>query len=309
MTETQKSIKGSQDQSLVLLDIMPKDMFFNLLRRIEYRGAYDAAGGPVLPYSDAQFSLAKIYPRKNEKSLPTIRHGGKEHILYTSQPTIYDNQIAILDQVEKFLNKHKLTLGSLGMDCAHYAWPGRGIFHISSPIIEKHAFVFKKGFLDLDAMARKFQGRYTKDANGNLHHLADRILRDFYIDELSSIRFMDIFHDNVEIINYGSKLNGEVNFYVICDGVHRVDYSLEYKQRPTDAIVVESKKEMLPYYALPRLFHPLIRLTSKEAERKFNSLDIDKIHLLNNFIRKVLHYNWEKAGLSISKLRSNYESF
>ena len=191
-----------------------------------------------------------------------------------------------------------------------YNWEGRGIFHMIPPIIERHSYKLKNGFIDLDSIQKYFKGTYVKDHQGNLHTLNKRYLENFYIDEISSIPRLDIFHSNASLINYGLKYNRKENFNIICDGSHRVDYALEYLQEPISVILVESKKSnLIPYYAFPMPFRPTIRLSSKKSEKMYPKLERDKVHLLNDFLKKTLHYDWTPAGLSMSKLRANWEIF
>ncbi|HLC32414.1 MAG TPA: hypothetical protein VJJ82_01170, partial [Candidatus Nanoarchaeia archaeon] len=60
-------------------------------------------------------------------------------------------------------------------------------------------------------------------------------------------------------------------------------------------------------YALPMPFRPTTRLTSKDAEKMYPRLERDKIHLFNDFMKKVLHYDWR--GLYVSGLRSQTNIF
>ena len=41
----------------------------------------------------------------------------------------------------------------------------------------------------------------------------------------------------------------------------------------------------------------------------YHKLERDKIHLFNDFIKKILHYDWEAGGLKVSKLRSNVDIY
>ena len=93
-------------------------------------------------------------------------------------------------------------------------------------------------------------------------------------------------------------------FTLFCDGSHRMDYALEHLNEPITVLLVEAPI-LVPYYALPMPFRPSTRLTSKDAERMYPTLERDKIHLFNEFLKKALHYDWREGGLQVSKLRSN----
>ena len=193
-----------------------------------------------------------------------------------------------------------------------YNWEGRGDFHVLPPIVEKHTYDLDQGYLDLEKLSERFNGTYVKDARGNLHNLGSRELHSFFIDEVSKLNHLDTFNSNASIINYGLPYNGPHNFYITCDGSHRIDYALEHLNKPITVLVVEAAKRdapLIPYYAFPVPFRPTIRLSSKKAEKMFHHLERDKIHLLNDFIKKVLHYDWEAAGLLVGRLRSNVEIY
>ncbi len=280
------------------------------MRNITYRGVYTAKGAAVKPYIDAKFSLTTVYPQKSPGSSPEIKVKGKREALFTPQPTIYENQTQIMEEVDKFLLQHDLKMSEL-KGAVEYDWEGRGSFHILPPVIEKHSYDLKNGYLDLARLLKRFKGLYVKDAAGNLHSLSERNLRGFYIDEVSSIDHLDIFNSNVPIINYGLGHDGIFTFYIICDGSHRLDYVLEKIKQPMNVLLIEPApgKTLYPYYALPVPFRPSLRLSSKKSEKMYHRLERDKIHLFNDFIRKVLHYDWESAGLKVSKLRSNVEIY
>ncbi|MDO8660841.1 MAG: hypothetical protein Q7K43_03050, partial [Candidatus Woesearchaeota archaeon] len=110
---------------------------------------------------------------------------------------------------------------------------------------------------------------------------------------------------NAELINYGLRFDGYGDFYVIADGSHRMDLALEHLNKPISVILVEADNSVLyPYYAFPSPFRPTTRLTSKDAERMYPRLERDKIHLFNEFLKKVLHYDWESGGLHVSEIRT-----
>lgn len=297
----------STNETLRLLDTVGTDELQHGLRQVRYRGIFQADGSPVLPYAGAKFHLATVTPAAGEAMPPQLHLPGQHasHPLYTAQPTVYDNQLRTMATVEEMLVQHGKTVGSLRMEAVHYESVGRGEFHISPPIIERHVLRLRNGFIDLEHLAQRFAGYALRDERGQLHQLGQRYLHSYGIDEVSSIPHYDIFHPNLEIINYGSGMTGDWEFYVVCDGSHRLAYNLEELQRKTTAIVVEPAVPLLPYYALPRPFYPMMRLSSKQAERKYQRLDIDKLHLLSDFLRKYLHYNWDDTGLHISKLRTN----
>lgn len=282
-----------------------------LLRKITCRGLYDTKGQAVLPYKNAKFSLVKVYPPKGLGLTASIIEKGKSHPLFTPQPTIYQNQSEITETVDEFLKQHKLRINNL-KEAIEYNWEGRGDFHVLPPIVEKHTYHLNGGYIDLDKMISRLNGMYVRDARGNLHHLGAKTLYSFYIDEVSKLDHLETFNSNAPIINYGLRYTGPHTFHIICDGSHRIDYALEKLNEPITVLLVEPKnktEELLPYYAFPSPLRPSIRLSSKKAERMYSRLERDKIHLLNDFIKKTLHYNWESGGLSVSKLRSNTEIY
>ena len=283
----------------------------DMLRRIAFRGVYDKHGSPVLPYKNARFSITTVYPQSSPGTSPEIKIGRKREPLFTPQPTIYENQTKVMEDVDKFLLSHDMKMSELRR-AVEYSWEGRGEFHILPPVIEKHTYYLKNGYLDLPRFLQRFKGLYVKDANEKLHSLSDRYLRSFYIDEVSKIDHLDVFSSNVPIINYGLGNDGAFTFYIVCDVAHRLDYVLEKIKFPTTALLVEpahTGETLYPYYAFPVPFRPSIRLSSKKSEKIYHRLERDKIHLLNDFIKKTLHYDWEVGGLKVSKLRSNVEIF
>jgi hypothetical protein len=283
----------------------------HVLKNITFRGLYDSAGQKIKPYTDAKFSLAKVYPQKIIGLPAQIEVGKKREYLFTPQPTIYQNQIEVIETVHGFLKKEGLDLTNLnGM--VEYEWEGRGIFHVLPPVIEKHTYPLKEGFVDLNKLTSRFRGTYARDACGDMHHLGNIELHNFHIDEVSKISHLDLFNSNAPIINYGLPFTGNYSFFIICDGAHRLDFVLEKLNKPITVIVVEPKHKeepLIPYYAFPVPLRPTTRLSSKKAEMMFHRLERDKIHLLNDYIRKVLHYDWETAGLMVSKLRSNVDIY
>ncbi len=275
------------------------------LRRIIFRGLYNKKNENLKPYKKAKFSQAKVFPAKAMGQSPIIITNNSEQILFSPQPTIYQNQTEIIKIVDKFLTKEKMRVNQL-KGAIEYEWEGRGVFHMLPPIIEKHTYYLKNGFIDLSKLSQRFKNFYVKDANDNLHHLADRYLNNYFIDEVSSIHSLDVFHSNAPIINYGIQHTGYFDFYIICDGMHRIDYSIEHLNEPIDVLLVESgETPLIPYYAFPVPFHPTVRLSSKQSEKMYPRLERDKIHLLNDFLKKTLHYDWTPADLNVSKLRTN----
>lgn len=295
--------------SLSLRKIIPFEDLIEAIKKIEFRGLYNETGEKIKPYKKAQFSIVKIYPSTGLYRCPTIKIAGHKNILSSPQPTIYFNQTEIIKTVDNFLSTHKMCLSKL-KTAVEYEWAGRGIFHILPPIIEKHTYTIKNGFIDLNIMAKSFQNFSTKDSRGILHKISDRYLKDFFIDEISSIKHLDVFHSNAPLINYGLNLNKKQDFYIICDGTHRIDYVTEYLHKPINAIMVEPEaKPLIPYYAFPMPFSPTIRLSSKLSEKMYPRLERDKVHLFNDFLKKILHYDWSPSGLNVSKLRSNAEIY
>jgi hypothetical protein len=283
----------------------------DMLRNISYRGVYTSKGENVFPYKNARFSIVKVYPQSSPGTSPEIRIGRRREPLFTPQPTIYENQTKTLEEADKFLLAHDMKMSSL-RGAVEYTWEGRGDFHMLPPVIEKHSYHLKNGYLDLQRLLKRFKGLHVKDAAGNMHPLSERTLRSFYIDEVSSLDHMDIFNSNVPIINYGLGHDGIFTFYIVCDGSHRLDYVLEKIKQPMNVLLVEpanDEETLYPYYAFPVPFRPSLRLSSKKSEKMYHRLERDKIHLFNDFIRKILHYDWESAGLKVSKLRSNVEIY
>ena len=282
-----------------------------MLKRIEFRGIYDRLGRPVRPYKNAKFSITTVYPQETAGGSPEIKVGKKREPLFTPQPTIYENQTKILEEVDAFLLSHNIRMSEL-KGAVEYSWEGRGDYHILPPVVEKHTFYLTDGYLDLPRLLKRFKGLHVRDARGKLHDLSERYLRSFYIDEVSKIEHLDIFNSNVPILNYGLGHNGPFTFYIICDGSHRLDLILEKVKWPMNVLLVEHQlesKELYPYYAFPVPFRPSLRLSSKVSEKMYHRLERDKIHLLNEFIKKTMHYDWDVGGLKVSKLRSNVEIY
>jgi hypothetical protein len=281
-----------------------------LLAQTLFKGIYDKDGNHALPYADAEFSFARVFPQKSIGEFPKVVAEDGEAALYTAQPTIYQNQIEILGQVDVFLQEQGIDFTDL-REGVEYNWEGRGLFHILPPVVEDHVYDLQNGFINLEEMLKRFRGFFVKDAAGNLHHMGDRYLQAFYVDEVSKMDHLDIFNSNAPVINYGLRYSGPTHFNIICDGSHRIDYATEKLQKPMTVILVRPKpgKQLIPYYALPVPFLPFIRISSKLAEHMYPRLERDKIHLLNDHIKKVLHYNWGNNQLSISKLRSNTEIY
>lgn len=278
------------------------------LRNITFRGLYNEKGDKIKPYENAKFSLIKIYPPMHPTDFPQIMHDTKAYPLFTAQPTVYKTITKIMIEVDNFLQTIGKRIFNLDFEGIQYNWEGRGRFHVLPPIIEKHSYPLTEGSFDLKKISEGFSGTYVKDAIGKLHEVSQTTLKDFYIDRESKINYLDVYNSNAKLINYGLKFNGNNDFYLICDGSHRMDYSLEILNEPTTAILVESEK-LYPYYAFPMPWRPTTRLTSKEAEKMYPRLERDKVHLFNNFIKKVLHYNWETGDLHVSKLRSKPKIF
>ncbi len=281
-----------------------KEEVISLLRNITFRGLYDKNGELLKPYKNAKFSLVKVVPPEYPTSYPQIMRDFKSRPLFTAQPTIYNTQTEMLAQVDNFLKTQGKRIHNLDFEAFQYTWEGRGSYHVLPPIIEKHQYDLSKGYFDLKKLGARFNGVYVRDAKGQLHDLSKRFIKNFYLDNESKVNFMDIFNHNASLINYGMRFSEKAVFYIICDGSHRMDLALEILNEPISAILVESD-DLLPYYAFPMPFRPTTRLSSKDAEIMYPKLERDKIHLLNDFLRKVLHYNWEAGGLYVSKLRSN----
>ena len=168
-------------------------------------------------------------------------------------------------------------------------------------------YPLSQGFFDLKRMAQRFEGAYVKDARGTLHEMSQLIIKNYYVDYDSKVGYLNLFNDTASLINYGMRFTGESEFYIICDGSHRLDYALEILNKSSTVILVEGA--LLPYYAFPMPFRPTTRLTSKGAEKMFPILERDKVHLLNEFLKKVLHYDWTSGGLHVSRLREQTTIF
>jgi hypothetical protein len=292
------------EEHIVFEKRLDEEEIASVMRKIEFRGLYDRKGNPVKPYKNAKFTLVKVHPPEHPTSFPKLMRHLQPHPLFTAQPTIYRDQTRMLAQVDKFLNTIQKRIYNMGFEGIQYEWKGRGRFHVLPPIVEKHSYPLVKGALDLKALAKVFKGTYVKDAKGNLHEISKRYLRNYYVDTESKIPYLDVFNHNTELINYGLRFNGPSDFYIICDGSHRIDFALEYLDKPISVILVEGT-DLFPYYALPMPFRPTTRLTSKEAEKMYPTLERDKVHLFNDFLKKTLHYNWDAGGLYVSKLRQN----
>lgn len=296
------------EQKIALKKVVPLAELEEMLKKVIFRGLYDENGQNLKPYERVKISIAKVNPPRNICASPKIVTNGETRSLFSPQPTIYENQLEIVKTVDEFLKENGFQINELehGIE---YFWEGRGDFHILPPIVEKHTYDFSDGFFDLEELSQRFKGTYVKDANGNLHELSNRYLNNFFIDEVSKIDHLDIFHSNAALINYGLVHGGKQDFYIICDGMHRTDYSLEVLNKPVSVIVIEplEGESLIPYYAFPVPFTPTIRLSSKRAEAMYPRLERDKIHLFNDFINKILHYDWTKGGLNVSKLRTNKE--
>jgi len=306
--KTPRKVSNISKQEKDLITFKGKIPFNELvekLKEIEFRGLYNKEGAKIKPYKKAKFSLATVYPSQAIGDSPIIKTGTKKEILFSPQPTIYSNQSDIIRTVDQFLIKNGQRVNKL-KDAIEYEWEGRGLFNMLPPIIEKHTYQLTQGFIDLDKLIQSFDNFCVKDARGNLHNLSERYLKNYYIDEVSAIRHLDVFHSNAPLINYGVQYNHKQDFYIICDGSHRIDYSIEQLNEPVTVILVESERNSLvPYYAFPMPFRPTIRLSSKQSEKMYPRLERDKVHLFNDFLKKTLHYDWTNAGLNISRLRSN----
>ncbi len=278
------------------------------LRNIEFRGLYDSNGRNLKPYDNAKFSLGTVYPPDKPTHLPILKTNGISTPLFTSQPTIYQTQINMLFNVERFLKSLGKKINTLEFESLNYDWEGRGEFHILPPIVEKHSYPLIGGFFHLDKFREMFRDSYVKDACGNLHSLSEKVLRGFFVDSETSVPFLDTFNSNVSLMNYGLNFNGNYDFHIVCDGSHRIDLSIEHLNEPINILLAEAD-DLLPYYALPVPFMPIVRLSSKAAEVIHSKLEKDKIHLLNDLIKKSLHYDWEAGGLHVSELRSKQRVF
>jgi hypothetical protein len=299
-------------EKLILKEVVPFDELTEHLRRVVFRGIYTSTGEPLYPYQTARFTQARVVPGGAIGREPSVhREWGTPTPLFSAQPTIYENQSQIIRTVAHFLEENGLDLLSLP-GAVHYTWEGRGDFHILPPIVEKHTYDLYKGFLDLNTLCERLREAHVRDARGTLHSLHERYLTLFYIDDARAEESFDLFHSHAPLINYGLSYSGAHDFSIVCDGMHRLDYALETKSSPMSVIFVEGESTsnpLYPYYAFPTPFYPTIRLTSKRSEALYPHIERDKIHLFNNFLRKVLHYKWETGGLSVSHLRSTTDIY
>ncbi len=293
-------------EKIKLKRILDMEELKSSLKKLEFRGLYGKDGQKIRPYDKAKFSIATVLPAPSIGDSPTIKIGNKKEFLFSPQPTLYQNQTDIIKTVDNFLKPHKIRINELKYGI-EYDWKDRGTFHMIPPIIEKHSYHLSNGFIDLNKLITLFKKFYTKDSEGNLHHILNRFLENYFIDEISSINNLDIFHSNAPLINYGIQYNGKYDFYIICDGSHRIDYSIEHLNKPINVILVEPEEnqKLIPYYAFPMPFRPTIRLSSKQAEIIYTRLERDKVHLFNDFLKKILHYDWTNTGLNVSRLRTN----
>lgn len=296
-------------ERIVLNRVMPFEELVAAMRNIEFRGLYREDGTRVRPYEKAKFSLATVKPSTGLCVSPTVETGSGSHPLFSPQPTIYQNQTQIIRTVDESMRQHNIRVHKLE-SAIHYTWEGRGDFHMLPPVIERHAYTLDRGFIDLHHLIHVFKHLYVKDAQERLHRITDRYLREYFIDEVSAVRDLDVFHSNAPLINYGQQWSGVHPFHIVCDGMHRIDYAVEALNEPVNVILVEPEEgSLIPYYAFPMPYHPTIRLSSKLSEKMYPRLERDKVHLFNDFLKKVLHYDWSPAGFNISKLRSNAEIF
>lgn len=278
-----------------------------ILKKVKFRGLYNKSGISLYPYKNTKISVTTIYPQEKMGSSPVVKVKGKKETLFSPQPTIYENQLDIIKTLHKFLESEGFEINGL-KEAIEYEWEGRGGFHVLPPIIEAHTYDLKNGFFDLEKLSNRFKNHFVKDATGNLHELSKRYLNSFHIDEVSKINHLDIFHSNAPLINYGLQYNGKHTFYIVCDGMHRIDYAIETLNKPIKVLLIETEKTpLIPYYAFPVPFRPTIRLSSKRSEKMYPRLERDKIHLFNDFIKKVLHYDWTEGGLNVSSLRTKTE--
>lgn len=305
-----EEIVGASDYQIDLVSRIKFEELRERMRSIEFRGLYSSDGQAIKPYLNADIKLGVVYPPNNMTSQPVLQTGAVEEPLYSPQPTIYRNQSEVIQAVDEFLKKHNLSVNRL-TEAVNYSWKGRGNFTILPPIVERHKQSLVNGYLDLKTVNKTLAKKYVKDAKSNLHDLENRYLNDFYIDEVSKLDNMDIFHSNVPLVNYGLKYTGEWSYSIVCDGSHRVDHAIEHLREPLIVIVVEapSDNNLVPYYALPMPFRPTLRLTSKRAEKMYPRLERDKFHLLNDFLKKTLHYDWTKGDLSVSSLRAKTDIY
>lgn len=289
---------------------IPSEELFERMRHIEFRGLYGSDGEPLRPYQDAHLSLAQVFPQNSETSPPMLIRGTKGEAVWTPQPTIYEDQLVIIDSVWKALANAGISPFELD-HAINYDWqtwdasPTR--FAIMPPVIERQQFLLDRGRIDLEHLASLFAGAYVKDARGQLHSLETRFLDGYYIDLASAPQHFDIFHPQLSLINYGQHLTGVWDVNVVCDGAHRLDLATETYRRPITVVVVEptaNEAPLIPYYALPMPVLPNMRLSSKAIEALYPNLTRDKWHLLNDILKKLLHYDWTTGGLNVSSLRS-----
>jgi len=293
-----------------LLNKLSFDELCNRLRNIEYRGLYDELGHPLKPYKNAVFKVGVVHPPNSITAQPTLQVGAIEEPLFSPQPTIYKNQSEIIQTVDQFLSNNNMSLTSL-TEAVNYNWRGRGDFTILPPIVERHTQKLDNGYLDLSYLNGLLKDKYIKDAAGKLHDLGSRYLQNYHVDEVSKLDKVDIFHEQMPLINFGLRYTGFWHYSIICDGSHRIDHAIEYLKQPQLVIVADDfdSVPLTPYYALPMPFRPTMRLTSKRAEALYPRLERDKFHILNDLMNKTLHYDWTTAGLNVSSLRTKTEIY
>lgn len=323
----QKSREGGVNEAaqkaadtLVYRDYIPFSALTERMSHIEARGVFDVNGIPIRPYQNVKFSLVTVHPPSSDEvaGSPTIEVADEQERLWTPQPTIYNDQLFIMNALDKFLRSLDIdyvpdteriaeALGICSLSgSVGFEWPDRGYFNVMPPVIERHSYMLDRGHIDLDYMRSCFDGCFVKDAKGRLHPMSAQDIEQFYIDHESAYPHMQIFNPTVDLLDYGRQHTGAWRFNIICDGSHRISFAIDELNQPIQAILVEPDegKELVPYYAVPRPFHPSTRLTSKRHEVMFNGLENDKIHLLHPLLAKVLHYNWELSKLKVSSLRS-----
>src|SRR4051812_43240713 len=104
-----------------------------MLRKIIFRGIYNNKGFQVHPYKNAHFTLTTVYPQASPGGSPEIQIGKKREPLFTPQPTIYENQTKIIEEVDQFLLSHDIKMSAL-RQAVKYDWKGRGEFHVLPPV-------------------------------------------------------------------------------------------------------------------------------------------------------------------------------
>ena len=92
-----------------------------VLRKVKFRGLYNQRGENLNPYKKARFTLSTVYPPKGMGQMPQIKVNGARDILFSPQPTIYENQTGIMKILDEFLSREGYRLTEL-KKAIEYEW-------------------------------------------------------------------------------------------------------------------------------------------------------------------------------------------